>query len=175
MWKRTLWCGTLCSVAIGTERRSRYFFGMSFFRIKTINKNGKSYKYLYKQTSFRDGPKVRSVMEYMGSFNETYGKTTPRNQDLEATRNPKRMDFTDEHRKGLFKNDKAAFDRLHAFDAVRAQSAKENKAAWKEKNTSRSEKQERAEAKQTADTKFKETMETIKEFNEAREADKSRN
>jgi hypothetical protein len=150
---------------------------MSFFRIKTVNKNGKSYKYLYSQTSVREGPKVRSVMEYMGSLcgPETYGKTTPRNQDLEATRNPKRMDFTDEHRKGLFKTDKAAFERLQAFDVARAKGAKESKAAWKEKSMGREEKQARAEAKQTADTKFKETMETIKEFNEAREADKSRN
>lgn len=120
----------------------------------------------------REGKKVRSVMEYMGSFSETYGKTTPRNQDLEATRNPKRMDFTDEHRKGLFKNDKAAFDRLQAFDAARAKGAKESKAAWKEKNMGRSEKQERAEAKQAANAKFAETTQAVKEFNEARAQEK---
>jgi hypothetical protein len=138
---------------------------MSFFRIKTV----KGRQYLYRQTSVREGPKVRSVMEYMGSLcgSETYGKTTPRNQDLEATRNPKRMDFTDEHRKGLFKSDKAAFERLQAFDAARAQSAKESKAAWKEKNVSRGEKQARAEAKQTADTKWKDTTEAVKEFKES--------
>jgi hypothetical protein len=77
------------------------------------------------------------------------------------------MDFTDEHRKGLFKSDKAAFERLQAFDAARAQSAKESKAAWKEKNVSRGEKQARAEAKQTADTKWKDTTEAVKEFKES--------
>jgi hypothetical protein len=141
---------------------------MSFFRIKTIKGKG----YLYRQTSVREGKKVRSVMEYMGSFSETYGKTTPRNQDLEATRNPKPMDFTDEHRKGLFKNDKAAFDRLQAFDAARAQDTKENKAAWKEKNMGREEKQARAEAKQTAGAKWKDATEAVEEFNERREAEK---
>lgn len=143
---------------------------MSFFRIKTIKRKG----YLYRQTSVREGKKVRSIMEYFGSYSgaETYGKTTLRNQDLEATRNPKRMDFTDEHRKGLFKNDKAAFDRLQAFDAARAQSAKESKAAWKERNMGREEKQARAEAKQTADAKWKDTTEAVKEFSAAREANK---
>jgi hypothetical protein len=143
---------------------------MSFFRIKTIKGKG----YLYRQTSVREGKKVRSVMEYIGSCSgpETYGKTTPRNQDLEATRNPKRMDFTDEHRKGIFKNDKAAFDRLQAFDAARVQGAKESKAAWKEKNASRADKQERAQAKQAADAKWKETTEAVKDFNEARAQEK---
>jgi hypothetical protein len=73
-----------------------------------------------------------------------------------------------------FKTDKAEFDRLHAMDAARAKSAKESKAAWKGKNMSRPEKQERAQAKQAADTKLQETMDAIKDFNEAREADKSR-
>jgi hypothetical protein len=143
---------------------------MSFFRIKTL----KGRQYLYKQTSVREGKKVRSVMEYIGSYSgaETYGKTTPRNQDLEATRNPKRPDYTAEHRKGLSKNDKAAFDRLQAFDAARARGAKESKTAWKEKNVSRGEKQERAQTKQADDAKFKETMEAVKEFNAAREAEK---
>jgi hypothetical protein len=140
------------------------FFGMSFFRIKTL----KGRQYLYKQTSVREGKKVRSVMEYIGSYSgaETYGKTTPRNQDLEATRNPKRMDFNQEHRKGLFKTDKAAFERLRAFDVARAKGAKESKAAWKEKNVSREEKQAREQAKQTADAKWRDTTEAVKEFSE---------
>ena len=116
----------------------RIFFLMSFFRVKTVNKNGKSYKYLYRQTSVREGPKVRSVMEYFGSINgkDIQESTKNRNSDLEATRNPKRADYTAEHRKGLFKSDKAAFDRLHAMDAARAKSSKESKAAWKEKHVS---------------------------------------
>jgi hypothetical protein len=36
----------------------------------------------------------------------------------------------------------------------------------------RAEKQERAEAKQAADAKFKEIIEAVKEFNEARAQDK---
>jgi len=141
---------------------------MSFFRIKTL----KGRQYLYKQTSVREGKKVRSIMEYIGSYSgaETYGKTTPRNQDLEATRNPKRMDFTDEHRKGLFKTDKAAFDRLQAFDAARAQGAKESKAAWKEMNMGRAEKQARADARQAAEAKWKDTTEAVREFKESLDA-----
>jgi hypothetical protein len=143
---------------------------MSFFRIKTVKGRG----YLYKQTSVREGKKVRSVMEYIGGCDspQTYGKTTPRNQDLEATRNPKRMDHNAEHRKALFKNDKAAFERLRALHVARAQSAKERKGAWTEKNMSRADKQERAQAKQAADAKFKETMEAVKEFNAARDAER---
>src|SRR5450631_871003 len=140
---------------------------MSFFRIKTVTKpNGKKYSYLYRQTSVRDGQKVRSLMEYFGSFNgkDIQESTKNRNSDLEATRNPKRADYTAEHRKGLFKNDKAAFDRLQAYDTARAQSAKESKTAWKEKNMSRGERQERAEAKQTAEAKWKDTTEAVKEF-----------
>jgi exonuclease III len=141
---------------------------MSFFRVKIV----KGRQYLYRQTSVREGKKVRSIMEYVGSLcgPETYGKTSPRNQDLGATRNPKRMDFNDEHRKGLFKNDKAAFERLQTFDAARVKDAKDSKAAWKEKNTSRSEKQARADAKQAADAKWKDTTEAVKEFKERMDA-----
>jgi hypothetical protein len=121
------------------SRREKDIFAYELFRIKTVNKNGRSYKYLYRQTNVREGPKVRSIMEYFGSF---HGRDIPestknRNSDLEATRNPQRADYTNEHRKGLFKSDKAAFERLQAFDAARAQSAKENRAAWKEKNMGR--------------------------------------
>jgi hypothetical protein len=120
----------------------------------------------------REGKKVRSVMEYWGSYQDTYGKTVPRNQDLQATRNPKRADYTEEHRRGLFKTDKEEFDRLQAFDAARAQSSKEGKAPWKEKNVSRSEKQARAADKVAAEAKSAETMEAIKEFSTARAAEK---
>jgi hypothetical protein len=134
-----------------------------------------THSYLYRQTSVREGKKVRSIMEYIGGCDspETYGKTTPRNQDLEATRSPKRMDHNDEHRRELFKKDRAAFDRLHAQDAERAKSARESKGAWAEKNMSRSEKQARAAAKDAVEAKSKETMEAIKEFNAAREAEKA--
>src|SRR5450755_2652626 len=73
---------------------------MSFFRIKTVKtKSGKTLSYLYRQTSVRDGQKVRSIMEYFGSINgkDIQESTKNRNSDLEATRNPKRMDFNDEH------------------------------------------------------------------------------
>jgi hypothetical protein len=145
---------------------------MSFLRIKTV----KGKQYLYRQTSVSEGKKVRSIMEYLGSFGghyETAGRSVPnRNADLQSTQNPKRPNYTDEHRRGLFKTNKAEFNRLQAFDAARAKSSKEDKAAWKEKNMSRGEKKERAEAKQASDTKAKETMEAIKEFNEARAQEK---
>jgi hypothetical protein len=143
---------------------------MSFFRIKTV----KGKQYLYKQTSVRDGQKVRSIMEYWGRVDgrNPPQRETNQNSDLQATVNPKRADYTMEHRKGLFKTDKAEFASHQAFDAARAKSAKESKAAWKEKNMSRAEKQERAQAKQAAEGKFKETMEAVKAFNEARAQEK---
>jgi hypothetical protein len=118
------------------------------FRIRTV----KGRSYLYRQTSVREGKKVRSIMEYCGRVDgrDPPQRTTNRNSDLQATQNPKRPDYTEEHRRGLFKTDKAEFDRLHAMDAARAKSAKESKAAWKEKNMSRPEKQERAQAKQAS-------------------------
>ena len=82
------------------------------------------------------------------------------------------MDFDDEHRRGLFKNDRAAFERLQVLDAARAQGSKERKAAWVEKHRSRAEKQARADGKQAADAKWKDTTEAVKEFNAAREANK---
>jgi hypothetical protein len=39
---------------------------MSFVRIKSITKNGRTYRYAYRQTSVRVGKKVRSIMEYIG-------------------------------------------------------------------------------------------------------------
>jgi hypothetical protein len=53
------------------EILSQYLYSvwMSFIRIKTIQKNGRSYKYLYRQTSIREGKKVRSKMEYLGAIN----------------------------------------------------------------------------------------------------------
>jgi hypothetical protein len=146
---------------------------MSFFRIKTVKtKSGKTLSYLYRQTSVRDGQKVRSIMEYFGSFNgkDIQESTKNRNSDLEATRNPKRADYTNKHRKGLFKTDKAAFERLQAFDAARAQGAKESKAAWKEKNMSRADKQAGAHAKEAADAKWKDTKEAVEEFKQRMEA-----
>jgi hypothetical protein len=138
---------------------------MSFFRIKTV----KGRRYLYKQTSVREGKKVRSIMEYFGSFNgvETYGSTTSRNADLKVTQNPKRPDYDDEHMRHLFKTDRAAFDRLHSQKYGRQQETRDRKTAWAEKNMSRSEKQERAEAKQAAEAKFAETNQAVKEFSES--------
>jgi hypothetical protein len=126
---------------------------MSFFRIRTV----KGRNYLYRQTSVREGKKVRSIMEYCGRVDgrDPPQRTTNRNSDLQATQNPKRPDYTEEHRRGLFRTDKAEFERLHRMDAARAKSAKESKAAWKEKNMSRPEKQERAQASKRQTQSFK--------------------
>jgi hypothetical protein len=142
---------------------------MSFFRVKTVHGR----QYLYRQTSVREGKKLRSIMEYLGSFGshepETTGRSVPnRNADLQV-----RPDYTAEHRKGLFKTNKEEFDRLQAFDAQRTKDSKESKAAWKEKNMSRGEKKERAAYVAAAEAKVAETMEAIKELSEARAAEKS--
>jgi hypothetical protein len=39
---------------------------MSFIRIKSVKKNGRTYRYRYRQTSVREGKRVRSIMEYLG-------------------------------------------------------------------------------------------------------------
>jgi hypothetical protein len=77
------------------------------------------------------------------------------------------MDFNQEHRKGVLKTGKAAFDRLQAFDAARAKSAKEIRPLGKRKVWAgqRSDKEE-------ADKKTAETMEAVREFNEARDKEK---
>jgi hypothetical protein len=89
-----------------------------------------------------------------------------------VTRNPKRMDNNAEHRKGLFKSLRQTRRHLTGSRRLmrhRAKSAKESKAAWKEKGMGRAEKQERAEDKEAADRKTAETMEAVREFNEARD------
>lgn len=145
---------------------------MSFFRIKTI----KDRQYLYKQTSVREGKKVKSIMEYVGALGGHFtssGRSVPnRNADLQATQNPKRPDYNQEYRQNLFKTDRPAFDRLQMQDALKAQASKESRAAWKDKQVSRGEKTARAEASRAADEKWKETMEVVREFSEAREAEK---
>jgi hypothetical protein len=44
------------------------------------------------------------------------------------------------------------------------QSARESKAAWKEKNMSRAEKKEQAAEKQAAEVKHAETMDSLQDF-----------
>jgi hypothetical protein len=57
-----------------------YFVWMSFFRIKTVKGRG----YSYKQTSVRERPKVRSIMEYCGPIDsrDPPQRLTNRNSDL---------------------------------------------------------------------------------------------
>jgi len=104
---------------------------MSFFRIKTIGKNGRSHRYLYKQTSVRDGGKVRSIIEYWGPI-DGHNPERPhknRNADLKSWSYPKRPDYDDEHMRHLFKTDREAFDPLHFQKYSRQQDEKQQKAA----------------------------------------------
>jgi hypothetical protein len=38
-----------------------------FLRIKTIKKNGRSYRYLYREERVREGKRVRSISTYLGA------------------------------------------------------------------------------------------------------------
>lgn len=140
---------------------------MSFFRIKTV----KQRQYLYKQTSVREGKKVRSVMEYIGALGGTYdakGRSVPnRNADLKATTNPKRASADDEYMRHLFKTDREAFDRLHDRKATRGKEARGRKEAWLAKQQSPADKAARASDKQAAEAKFKDDMEVVREFAES--------
>ena len=44
-----------------------YSSGMGFLRIKTIRKNGRTYRYLYYQHNVRIGKKVKSLMRFIGA------------------------------------------------------------------------------------------------------------
>jgi hypothetical protein len=61
-------CSALHGVDANLFFTITYMRVMSFLRIKTITKNGKTYKYIVRQTNVRKGKKVYSIMEHICGF-----------------------------------------------------------------------------------------------------------
>jgi hypothetical protein len=75
----------------------------------------------------------------------------------------------------LFAKHRGAFNVKQQMDYEREQKAREAAKQGREAKMSRSEKRERAEAQEAAQRKVEETMDAVREFNEARAAEKGEN
>jgi hypothetical protein len=134
---------------------SAYIFVMSFLRIKTINKKGRSYKYLVRQTNVRKGKKVYSIMEHICGFGLALvspgrpgGFSGSRPTDKRQIRDQETAD------RELFVKNRAAFN-----VKLRQEYERQNKGKVK---------QEPVET-----DKDREVKEAVREFNEARAEEKS--
>lgn len=146
---------------------------MSFLRVRTI----KGKQYLYRQTSVRKGKKVLSIMEYLGALiaigaaaaspGKPGGYSGSRSTDKRAIKHQEEYD------RERFAKDRAGFNAKQRGDYQREQKACEYAKAAREAHMSRAEKQERATAKADSEKKAAETMEAVREFNEARKAEKA--
>jgi hypothetical protein len=127
-----------------------YIFVMSFLRIKTVTKNGKTYRYLVRQTNVRKGKKVYSIMEHICGFGMAVlspghpgGSSGHRPTDKRQIRDQEQAD------RELFVKNRAAFN-----VKLRQEYERQNKGKVK------------PEPVETA--KDKEVQEAVKAFNEAR-------
>lgn len=127
---------------------------MSFLRIKTITKNGKTYRYLVKQTNVRKGKKVYSIMEHICGFGAALvspgrpgGFSGHRPTDKRQIRDQETAD------RELFVKDRAAFN-----VKLRQEYERQN--------------QGKVKAEPVETSKDREIKEAVKEFNEARAAEK---
>ena len=157
---------------------------MTFLRIRTIRNRS----YLYQQTSVRKGKKVRSIMKYLGALGtvgiggaalgvsivrDAMGKDKPqyyarplRGTDQRANRHQ------EAYERELYEKDRPAFDAHVRHQHARQQRGRDAAKVRAEAAMSRGEKRERAEVKEAAQKKWDEGMEVIREFNEARAAEK---
>jgi hypothetical protein len=127
-----------------------YIFVMSFLRIKTVTKNGKTYRYLVRQTNVRKGKKVYSIMEHICGFGMAMlspgrpgGSSGHRPTDKRQIRDQEQAD------RELFVKNRAAFN-----VKLRQEYERQNKGKVK------------PEPVETA--KDREVKEAVKAFNEAR-------
>src|SRR4051812_11157241 len=142
---------------------------MSFYRIKTIKKNGKTYSYLVRQMNVRKGKKVYSIMEHICGF--AIAAASPGRPGGFSGHRPtdkRHIKHQEESDRELFDKNRGAFNVKQRQDYERQQKVREAAKASREGKLSRSERQERAEAKDAAERKVEETMEAVREFNEAR-------
>jgi hypothetical protein len=113
-----------------------YLCSMSFERIKTITKNGRTYSYRYRQTSVREGKKVHSKMEYLGpAGGGSFGGLSDRQDRALATaeRMAKEMDVYQRGTFGETGEERAArdakesqFDQGKFLEETQMPDAKEN-------------------------------------------------
>jgi hypothetical protein len=147
-----------CAALRGVQTRkysiSAYIFVMSFLRIKTITKNGKTYRYLVQQTNVRKGKKVYSIMEHICGFGLAFvspgkpgGFSGSRPTDKRQIRDQETAD------RELFVKNRAAFN-----VKLRQEYERQNKGKLRE------------EPVETA--KDRKVKESVREFNEARAKEK---
>lgn len=151
----------------GIFRTDAHLFVMSFYRIKIVKKNGKTYSYLVRQTNVRKGKKVYSIMEHIGGF--IIAAASPGRSGFSNRSTDKRqMRDQEQADRELFNKDRGAFNVKQRQDYEREQKARTYGKETRDAKMSRTERRERAEATEAADKKAEETMEAVREFNEAR-------
>lgn len=127
---------------------------MSFYRIKSINKNGKTYYYWVRQTNVRRGKKVYSIMEHIGGF--LMAAASPGKPGGFGGNRPtdkRHIKHQEESDRELFAKDRARFNVKQRQDYERQNRGK-------------------VKAEPVETDKDREIKEAIKEFNEARAAEK---
>jgi hypothetical protein len=148
---------------------------MSFLRIKHVKKKGKPIRIsCSKRTSVRAKKYIQSWSIFAGSAWRHYRRpgraasaaTVRLISGRYATRN--RQTVSCLQRIG------APFNAKQRRDYEHGQRVRDAAKETKDSKLSRSERQERADAKEAAEKKAAETMETVREFNEARDKEKSR-
>jgi hypothetical protein len=147
-------CGVRRDVHGGIVCDRAHLFVMSFLRIKTITKNGKTYRYLVRQTNVRKGKKVYSIMEHICGFGMALaspgkpgGFSGNRPTDKRQIRDQEQAD------RELFVKNRPAFN-----VKLRQEYERQNKGKVK------------PEPVET--DKDREIKEAVREFNEARAAEK---
>jgi hypothetical protein len=151
---------------------------MSYLRVKTITKkNSRQYKYLYRQKSVHQGKKVHTISEFLGpllwiplaamSPGSPGGYGASRPTDKRQIRDQEAGD------RELFAKNRAAFNVKQRQDYDRQQKTRDAAKEAREAKMSRSERRERDEARAEAQSKWDEGMEAVREFNEARGAEKA--
>lgn len=144
---------------------------MSFVRIKTIR--GK--QYLYCQTSVRKGKKVRSIMEYLGALGAiAFAATAPGKPGGFSGNRPtdkRSIKHQEESDRELFAKSRGRFNVKQRQDYEREQKARDAGKDARDAKMSRADKAERAGAQKAAKAEDDETMEAVREFNEARAAE----
>jgi hypothetical protein len=127
---------------------------MTFLRIKTITKNGKTYRYLVRQTNVRRGKKVYSIMEHICGFGMSLASPgRPGGFSGHRTTDKRQLRDQEQADRELFVRDRAMFNAKQRMDYER-----QNKGKVK--------------ATPVETDKDREIKEAIKEFNEARAAEK---
>jgi len=154
-----------------------YIFVMSYIRIKTI----KGKQYAYRQTSVRKGKKVKTISEYLGAIAMApligvalatgYGKRSSSSGHKPTDK--RQMRDQEAADRELFQKNRAMFNVKQRQVYERQQKARDASKETREAKMSKADKQERAQARAADAKKAEEVMDAVREFNEARAADKA--